>query len=248
MTTTTRIPPEAIHQLRQDAETMTCKQLAEKYETTSQSMLSKLNRLGIKCQRIRNNWTARLDELKALAARMTPRELAEHFGTSTDYVYILLARLKIKAAATSWPVRFEGGLEALKQMAPVMNVTELAAHFHIDRRTVRLNLKRLGMECKKFEPVSRPPKAKRIAAKRQVPSVKPGAKKAAKPAPKPAPVAQRAAAPKPTIRREVQTITPADVKRTIVQFRPPPYAPICNGSSTQRYDPKARAISVRSSY
>lgn len=250
MTTAPSISPETILQMQQDVKTMTCKEMAEKFGTTSQAMRSRLNRLGIEAQRIRNKWTERLDELKALAARMTPQELAEHFGTSTDYVYVLLSRLKIKAAASPRPVQFKGGLEAMRQAAPSMTVAELAAHLEAAPRAVRSNLKRLDLECKSVERAPKKPKVKRVAPKKPAPRAKPRPKQAAKPAPKqaPAPVPQRAAAPSPTIKREVRIITPANVKRTIVPFCPPKDARICNGSSNQPYKPHARTVSVRYGY
>lgn len=248
--TTTRISPAVIQQLQVDAKTMTCKQMAEKYGTSPQAMRDRLIRHGIEFQRVRNNWSERLEELKAAAARMTTKELAEHFGMEIDYAYTLLQRLNVKAAASTWPVRFAGGIEAMKQHAPNMTVAELAAHFEIDRRTVRLNLKRLGLECKSVE---RPPKelkvkVKRVAVKKAAPRAKVRATQSAKPAPKPAPapVPQRAAAPKPTAKHPVQIVVPADVKITIVEFCPPPGSRICNGSSTQHYSPAQHGGAMRS--
>ena len=247
--TTTRIPPEVISQMQQDAKTMTCKQMAEKYGTTPQALRDRLIRNGIQFQRVRNNWSERLDELKALAARMTAKELAEHFGMKIDYAYTLLQRLNVKAAASTWPVRFAGGVEAMKQHAPNMTVAELAAHFEIDRRTVRLNLKRLGLECKIVErpprpAASKPPRAPKPP--RPAPRAKPAAGKVRAPKPAPAPVPQRAAAPKPTTKRPVQIVVPADVKITIVEFCPPPGTRICNGSSTQHYSPAQHGGAMRS--
>ena len=238
-------------QLQQDAKTMTCKQMAEKYGTTSENMRDRLYRRGIECQRVRINWSARIDELKEAAARMTPQGLAEHFGVSTTYVYVLLQRHKIKALAAEWPARFAGGLEALKQLAPSMTVAELAAHFGIQARTVRLNLKRLGMECKGVERAPRTPavKVERPAIKKQpkpAPRAKPAPVKAR--TPKPEPAIQRKPSTAPVVKRKVEIIMPADAKITIADFRPPPGARICNGSSTQTYNPRERAISVRSGY
>lgn len=244
--TTKRISPEVISQMQQDAKTMTCKQMAEKYGTTPQALRDRLIRNGIEFQRVRNNWSERLDELKALAARMTAKELAEHFGMKIDYAYTLLQRLNVKAAASTWPVRFAGGVEAMKQHAPNMTVAELAAHFEIDRRTVRLNLKRLGLECKIVERLPKEPKVKvkRVAVKKAAPRAKARPAQSAKPAP--APVPQRAAAPKPTTKRPVQIVVPADVKITIVEFCPPPGTRICNGSSTQHYSPAQHGGAMRS--
>lgn len=245
--TTTRISPEVISQMQQDAKTMTCKQMAEKYGTTPQALRDRLIRHGIEFQRVRNNWSERLDELKALAARMTAKELAEHFGMKIDYAYTLLQRLNVKAAPTTWPVRFKGGIEAMKQHAPNMTVPELSAHFDIDRRTVRLNLKRLGLECKSIERTPRAA-APRVEPRSTRPSPQPLPRIKPVPVKKPTQVPQRAAAPKAAVKRQVQIIMPADAKITIVDFCPPPGTRICNGSSTQAYNPKARAVSVRSGY
>lgn len=246
--TTTRISPAVIQQLQVDAETMTCKQMAEKYGTSPQAMRDRLIRHGIEFQRVRSSWSARLDELKTLAARMSPRELAEHFGIKTERVYTLLQRLDIKAAARSWSVRFKGGLEALKLHAPSMTVAELAGHFEIDRRTVLKSLKRLGIECKTVERAPKKPKKKRIVAKKPAPRAKPCPKQAAKTAakPVPAPVPQRAVASEPAVTRPVQIIVHADVKITIVEFCPPPGSRICNGSSTQHYSPAQHGGAMRS--
>lgn len=224
-------------QLEVDARTMTHAQMAEKYDTTVVTMATCLRSMGIRRGLL-------YPGIEEMAKTMTAPELAEHFGVAVKRVRAILDLRGIKCQRMAAASALAGHKDDLARLALTMTQKDLARHFGVHRNAIARSLQKMGIQ----------PAA--MAAKPVQPTKPPKPPKLTKPKPKPKPVkaakvetlVQTKPAPKPAARRKVVIIMPADAKITIADFRPPPGARICNGSSTQTYNPRERAISVRSGY
>lgn len=135
-------------QLAEDAKTMTCAEMAEKYGTYRSNMQTALYRLGIKIANKIVDWSLHVEEMKRLAPTHTVKDMAKHFNADPGNMYVVLRRHGIEPKHAERPPKFSGGLAELARLSETMTEKELAEHFAIAQLTVRKHLKRLGIQCK----------------------------------------------------------------------------------------------------
>lgn len=231
-----------VDELKALAATHTPEQLAAHFGTNTDNMYSALHRNGISALLAVpvTGLATKKNELKRLALTMSEAQLAAYFECSQLTVrrHLKLNGLKClrpqRASAEGRWLACKPEIQSL--IARGHRVPELSQHFNVDPGHMRKVLARLDLT------VGRLPTLPRVPMPRK-PVQRSNLKKAAlQPVPSSS-IKQTAASKAP-----VEIIFPANVKTTIAGFCPPPGARLCNGSSTQRYDPNARAISVRSSY
>lgn len=136
-------------QLAEDAKTMTCAEMAEKYGTYRSNIQAALYRMGIKINTKVVDWSLHVEEMKRLAPTHTVKDMAKHFNADPGNMYVVLRRHGIEPKYADRPPRFSGGLAELARLAETMTEQELAEHFAIARLTVRKHLKRIGIKCKR---------------------------------------------------------------------------------------------------
>lgn len=208
-------------------------------------------------------WTEREAEIRAMAAVRTASEIAAHYGVPTNNIYPVLKGLGIAIAVRGRHEPVRNSDEKLRKLAATMTRSEAAQAMGIARRTLVKHLKRMGIDCVTPPTMLEQWQARRsevqalvnkgatagklanhygvtlnymrnllsslgITAARQERQV------VRAPAPPKAPSAPKVPV---TLPANARVIVPDTVKVTIIPFNPPPGMRICNGTSTQTYDP-----------
>ena len=185
--------PSIRNQLEIDAQSMSHKQMAEKYDVEYRTIETILSRLGIKTKKL-------YGDLAEMCKTMTVAQLAEHYGSSTNSVSSMLYQRKLKALPAERVELVYELDEQVRALAATMPGIQIAKELGVGYRRVRNACKRLGVTPAKrvYEIKEKGPKPKRVH--------KPRPKKELK---------QTKPAPKITPKQDAKIIMPADVKITV---------------------------------
>lgn len=232
-------------EIRELATSMTVRQMAKHFGTGLNNMYAQIAKAGVSAMMApipEAKFAGGVESLVAAAATMTEAELCEKFNISPSTVRRHLRRSGASCKPSPppnirWTEKEKAEIE--KMRAAGMKTAEIAAHFDTNEKNMHRRMQAFGML--KRHPTSVAPKVKQ-SVKRSKPRLP------ALPVSKPGRIpgsAVRLPKPKP---EPAQIIIPENVKMTISHFNPPPNTRICNGSSAERYDPKARTVGARWGY
>ncbi|MDR0212529.1 MAG: hypothetical protein LBJ15_00820 [Comamonas sp.] len=88
---------DRLEELARLAPTMNLEQLGKHFGRAPKTIQGELYKLGVQPISLRKDpWPARAAEMKALASRLTPKEIAAHYGASLNSTYRALQRLGIE--------------------------------------------------------------------------------------------------------------------------------------------------------
>lgn len=231
-------------ELRELAPKMTARELAAHFDTSMSNIYERLSQFGLSSMPYQPTakFPGGIEALLAAAPTMTKAELCEKFGICISTVRKYLSDAGVSCKPTRHPSRKwtpEQKAEIESLIAEGKTIDEIAKHFGTTEANVRRRMQLFGMM--KRHPTSVVTKVKQVVKR-----VKP--RLPALPASRPGRIpgsAVRMPKPKP---EPAQIIMPENVKVTISHFNPPPGTRICNGSSHERYDPKARTVGARWGY
>ena len=217
--------------------------IAAHFGTTLSKVYATMKRFGVRAARTPKAFALDVKklELERMAQDMSEAEIAQHLEVHPRTVKKFIERKGIKCKADQrkiilWDEARKA--EVLKMQADGMPAAKIAEHFGIIEAHLRKRMRMLGAPLDSAAPTPKAPKAV-IAKKPRLPALAPSL---------PGRVHGSAVyAPKPK-RAPAQIIVPDNVKITIQHFSPPPGTRICNGSSHERYDPKARTVGARWGY
>lgn len=217
--------------------------IAEHFGTTLSKVYATMKRF--KVQAVRTPKAFALDgqksEIEQMLKEMTQSEIAEKLAVHPRTVKKFIDRKGIKFKADQRKVVIwneERKAAVLKMQADGMADQKIAEHFGVAEPHLRKRMRMLGSPLTSAAPPAKKP-AKVVTKKPRLPALTPSlpgrvhGSAVYVPKPKPAPA---------------KIITPDNVKHTIHNFNPPPNTRICNGSSYERYDPKARTVGARWGY
>lgn len=217
--------------------------IAEHFGTTLSKVYATMKRF--KVQALRTPKAFALDgqksELEQMLKDMTQSEIAEKLAVHPRTVKKFIDRKGIKFKADQSKVVIwneERKAAVLKMQADGMLASKIAEHFGVAEAHLRKRMRMLGSPLDSAKPALKAPKPVPVKKPRlpALPASRPGripGSAVRMPKPKPAPA---------------QIIMPENVKHTIQHFNPPKDIRICNGSSAERYDPKARTVGARWGY
>lgn len=217
--------------------------IAEHFGTTLSKVYATMKRFGVHA--VRTPKAFALDDKKAelerMAKDMNQTEIAKKLSVHPRTVKKFTERKGIKCKADHSKVIIwdeERKAAVLKMQADGMASQKIAEHFGVAEPHLRKRMRMLGSPLDSSKPAPKAPKPVLVKKPRlpALPASRPGripgsAVRLPKPKPEPA-----------------QIITPENVKHTIQHFNPPKDIRICNGSSAERYDPKARTVGARWGY
>lgn len=223
---------------------MTAREMAAHFETSVDNMYARLAQFGVSAVAFhpKAKFDGGVEGLVEAAATMTEAQLCEKFGITTRTVRKHLKRSNVSCRPSAHPNRRwdeEDKAAIGKLYAEGSTIEQIAAQYGTTEKNMRRRMQLFGMM--KRHPTSVVPKVKQVVtrAKPRLPAL---------PASRPGRIpgsAIRLPKPKP---EPAQIIMPENVKMTISHFNPPPGTRICNGSSYERYDPKARTVGARWGY
>lgn len=217
--------------------------IAEHFNTTLSKVYATMKRFKVQALRTPRPFAldGKKSELEQMAKDMTQTEIAKKLDVHPRTVKKFIGRKGIECKTgqqkiTMWDsARKE---EVLKMQADGMAPEKIAEHFEVGEDHLRKRMRMLGAPLHGAAPIVKTPKAV-IAKKPRLPALTPSL---------PGRVHGSAVyVPKPK-RAPAQIIMPDNVKMTISHFNPPANTRICNGSSYERYDPKARTVGARWGY
>lgn len=225
---------DRLDELKELCERMDTRELAAHFGVAESRISATLSRFGLKCKRVKTpcKLDGREDEITQLAPAMTLAELARHLGVHWRTLHESLRRLEVSCKPASpdiaqlWGERAEQIRQMLTAGTPV---AQIARGFDVTDSMLRRRMAALGINPGELTPERGSASAKRMTA---LPSRQPMVRASVPYTPKPPP-------PPPKI------IVPADVKITIVPLDTTG-ARICNGSSTQVYNPAKHGGVMRS--
>lgn len=226
------------------APTMTAREMAAHFGTSLDNMYARLAQYGVSAlaSHPKAKFDGGVEGLVEAAATMTEAQLCEKFGISPRTVRKHLKRTNVTCKPSDHPNRKWGDEDKAsigKMYSDGKTIEQIAEQYGTTEKNMRRRMQLFGMM--KRHPTSVVPKS-HDAVKRARPRL-PGL-----PASRPGRIpgsAIRMPKPKPI---PAEIIMPADAKITIQHFNPPPGTRICNGSSYERYDPKARTVGARWGY
>lgn len=217
--------------------------IAEHFGTTLSKVYATMKRF--KVQALRTPKAFALDgqksELEKMLKEMTQSEIAEKLAVHPRTVKKFIDRKGIKFKADQSKVVIwneERKAAVLKMQADGMAAQKIAEHFGVAEPHLRKRMRMLGSTMDSAKPAPKAPKPV-LVKKPRIPAL---------------PVSRPGRIPGSAVRMPklkpipVEIIMPADAKITISHFNPPPGTRICNGSSAERYDPKARTVGARWGY
>lgn len=217
--------------------------IAEHFGTTLSKVYATMKRFKVQALRTPKAFTldGQKSELEQMLKDMTQSEIAEKLAVHPRTVKKFIDRNGIEFKADQSKVVIwneERKAAVLKMQADGITAQKIAESFGVAEQHLRKRMRMLGAP---LESAARPVKApaKVVSKKPRLPAL---------PASKPGRIpgsAIRLPKPKPV---PAQIIMPENVKMTISHFNPPANTRICNGSSAERYDPKARTVGARWGY
>ena len=217
--------------------------IAEHFGTTLSKVYATMKRF--KVQALRSPRPFALDgkksDLERMAKEMTQSEIAEKLAVHPRTVKKFIVRKGIKCKTDHSKVVIwneERKAAVLKMQADGMAAQKIAESFGVGESHLRKRMRMLGASLDSAMPS--PKESKPVPVKKpRLPALAPSL---------PGRVHGSAVyVPKPK-RAPAQIIMPDNVKMTISHFNPPENTRICNGSSSERYDPKARTVGARWGY
>lgn len=217
--------------------------IAEHFGTTISKVYATMKRFGIHA--VRTPKAFALDDKKAeleqMAKDMTQTEIAKKLDVHPRTVKKFIGRKGIECKPGRQKISVWDSArkeEVLKMQADGMTPATIADHFGVAEPHLRKRMRMLGSPLDSAKPAPKAPKPV-LVKKSRLPALPPS-----RPGRIPG-SAVRVPKPKPD---PAQIIMPENVKMTISHFNPPPNTRICNGSSYERYDPKARTVGARWGY
>lgn len=236
-------------ELRDLAPKMTTRELAAHFDTSMSNIYERLSQFGLSSMQYQPTakFPGGIEALLAAAPTMTKAELCEKFGIciSTVRKYLSDAGASCKPTRHSnrkWTSEHKAEIE--KMIAARMKIIEIAEHFGTTEANVRRRMQLFGMM--KPHPTSVVPKIQ-VKPKKKIAAPKGCTNAICKPS-RPGRIPGSSVIIPNSKKVPAEIIMPADAKITISHFNPPPGTRICNGSSYERYDPKARTVGARWGY
>lgn len=206
--------------IAQQAQTMTCAQLAKAHNATPKQMRNQLHILGIRCVSAKS---ARQQHLSQLCQQYTAAEIAELEGKTLSATYQELQRYQLKAKPGKYRKWNSQALDKLAQDAKQHTASALADLYGLELKYTYKLLRRFGIKTRPHRTVvPRSPKPKAAPKQRTAAAYTPVLRKPAQPA---------YALPQPKPQPEI--IWPAHVQVQRITTRIPDNAPMCASTSRQ---------------
>ena len=227
-------------ELKALAVTHTPAQLAAHFSTNTANIYSALHRTGVTALSAAPvaGFAVLADEFKRLAPTMNEAQLAAHFEISPLTVRRHLQRhglpcVRPQRTAIQWR---EHKAEIQSLIDGGYRVPELSRHFNLEPNHMRKVLGRLQLKLGRLATTPReaPPA---LSNPRPQATTKPIPMRT---------VPSSSIKPTPTSTTPVEIIVPSDAKITICEFRPTPGVRMCNGTSTETYNPSRHGGAMRS--